>query len=94
MASIFSAVYPGNCAICHFLPPSILPFTYNPIAHSLIHGRPCAPTAMISVARGRLGAGTVCNLYCMFLWQKGERKEREVSPRSCSAPYSPEGNVE
>ena len=36
----------------------------------------------------------MCNLYCMFLWERGERKEREVSPRSCSAPYSPEGNVE
>ena len=40
------------------------------------------------------GGRTVCNLYCMFLWERGERKEREVSPRSCSAPYSPEGIVE
>ena len=74
-------VHPCNCAICPFL-PYVLPLTYNPIAHSLIHGRLRAPTAMIS-------PGAVCNLYCMFLWQRG--REGEVIPRSCSAAIFPRG---
>ena len=75
-------VHPCNCAICPFL-PYVLPLTYNPIAHSLIHGRLRAPTAMIS-------PGAVCNLYCMFLWQRGERLARG----RVVLPYSQEGNVE
>ena len=60
---------PAIAQFALFYRPFVLPLTYNPIAHSLIHGRLRAPTAMIS-------PGAVCNLYCMFLWQRGERLAR------------------
>ena len=82
IASSLSSFIPAIAPFAFFT-AARSPLTYNPIAHSLIHGRLRAPTAMIS-------PGAVCNFYCMFLWQRG--REGEVIPRSCSAAIFPRGN--